>query len=91
LDSCPHHKENLAISSFGGDTTPKYQVDIVRIVLETNDGDVAISALVVPQIAAPVQNLISFNLHKLSHLQNLQMAHPVNSAEKFSDFALNRC
>jgi len=82
-DSHPNHKGNLAISSFGGHTTPKYQVDTVRIVLETNDGDVTISALVVPQIAAPVQNLISFNLHKLPHLQNLQMAHPVNSAEKF--------
>jgi len=83
LDSCPHYRENLAISSFGGDTTSKYQVDTVRIILETNNGDVTILALVVPQIAAPVQNLISFNLHKLPHLQNLQMAHPVNSTEKF--------
>jgi len=31
----------------------------------------------------PVQNLISFNLHKLPHLQNLQIAHLVNFAEKF--------
>jgi len=69
LDSSPHYRENLAISSFGGDTTSKYQVDTFRIILETNDGDVAISALVVPQIAAPAQNLISFNLHKLPHLQ----------------------
>jgi len=83
LESRPHHRENLAISSFGGDTTSKYQVDTVRIILETNDGDVTISALVVPQIAAPVQNLVSSSLHKLPHLHNLKLAHPVNSTEKF--------
>jgi len=33
LDSRPHYRENLAISSFGGDTTSKYQVDTVRIIL----------------------------------------------------------
>ena len=45
LDLIPHRRENLSISSFGDDTTFKYQVDTIRLVLETNDGDVAISAL----------------------------------------------
>lgn len=83
LDLRPHHKEDLAISSFGGDTTSKYQVDTVKITLETNDGDVAISALVVPLIATPVQNLVNSTLHKLPHLQNLKLAHPVNYVDKF--------
>ena len=42
LDSELHRRENL---SFGGDITSKYQVDTKRLMLETNDGDVAISAL----------------------------------------------
>ena len=49
--------------------------------LETNDGDVAISALVVPQIAAPVQNFVNPTLHTLPHLRDLQEAHPVGSSE----------
>ena len=36
-----------------------------------------------PQIAAPVQTLVSSSLHKLPHLHNLKLAHPVNSTEKF--------
>ena len=83
LDSEPHCRENLSISSFGGDTTSKYQVDTIRLMLETNDGDVAISALVVPQIAAPVQNFVNPTLHALPHLRDLQLAHPVGYSEKF--------
>ena len=51
--------------------------------LETNDGDVAILALVVPQIAAPVHNFVNPTLHALPHLRDLQLAHPVGSSEKF--------
>lgn len=59
LKSTPHHKENLYISSFGGETTPKSQVDIITIVLETDLGDVSMSALVVPTIAAPLHNFVN--------------------------------
>ena len=45
LRSTSYCKENLCISSFGGGTTSKSQIDIVRVVLETDFGDVNISAL----------------------------------------------
>ena len=66
-------------------------MDTIRITLETNDGDVTISALVVPQIAAPVQNFFNSTLRTLPHLRDLKLAHPVDSAEKFHISLLNRC
>ena len=79
----PHHRENLSISCFGGETTSKYQVDTIRFMLETNVGDIAISALVVPQIAAPVQNFVNSTLHSLPYLRDLKLAHPIGFTQKF--------
>ena len=45
-------------------------------------GDVRISALVVPQIATPIQNFVTSDLHNLTHLRGLKLAHPVSSKEK---------
>lgn len=83
LKSTPDHTTDLCISSFGGETTSRNQVGIIRIVLETNVGDVNISTLVVPKIAAPLQNFINSDLHKLPYLQELKLAHPVGTTEKF--------
>lgn len=46
-------------------------------------GDVKISALVVPKITAPIQNFVNLDLHNLTHLRSLTLAHPVSSVEKF--------
>lgn len=83
LGATPHHKENLSISSFGGEITPKNQVNSIQFVLETDGGDVNITALVVPKIAAPIQNFTSSDLHSLTYLRGLKLAHPVGVAEKF--------
>ena len=50
--------------------------------VETNVGDVSISALVVPKIAAPIQNFLTSDLQNLPYLQGLKIAHPVSSVEK---------
>ena len=83
LRSTSYGKETLCISSFGGETTSKSQIDIVRVVLETILGDVNISALVVPTIAAPLHNFVNSDVRKLPHLQGLKLAHPVGTPEKF--------
>jgi len=54
LGSIPYSRENVLISTFGGDTTQQH-AGVVCVSLETNLGDVNISALVVPTIAAPLQ------------------------------------
>jgi len=50
--------------------------------LETNVGDVSISALVVPKMVAPIQNFVTLDFQNLSRLQGLKLAHPVSSVEK---------
>ena len=84
LRSTSYCKENLCISSFGGETTSKSQIDIVRVVLETDFGDVNISALVVPTIAAPLHNFVNSDVRKLPHLQGLKLAHPVRNLTSLS-------
>ena len=83
LSATPHRKENLLISSFGGASTPSNQVGSINLVLETDVGDVKISALVVPKIAAPIQNFVNSDLHHLTYLRGLKLAHPVGCTKKF--------
>ena len=46
------------ISALGGDTNSK-KLDLATVSIRAKDGsDITISALVVPKIAAPLQNLI---------------------------------
>ena len=72
----------MCISCFGGESTPKHPVDAITVALETDLGDVNISALVVPTIAAPLNNLITSDVHELPHLQRLKLAHPVTTSQK---------
>ena len=51
-------------------------------------GDVSILALVVPTIAAPIQNLVNSDLQNLTHLRGLKLAHSVSSMEKLDIFLL---
>ena len=82
LGANTHHTECLSISSFGGSTTNENTVKLVNLTLETHTGDVSLSALVVPKIAAPIQNYVSSDLQNLSYLQGLRLAHPISSTEK---------
>ena len=82
LGSIPHFRENVLISSFGGDIS-KQHAGVVHVALETNLGDVNISALVVPTIAAPLHMVVNPDVSKLPHLSGLKLANPVNTTDKF--------
>ena len=82
LGANPHHTECLSISSFGGSTTIKNTVKLINLTLETHTGDVQLSALAVPKIATPIHNFVTSDLHNLSHLRGLKLAHPISSIEK---------
>lgn len=86
LKSTSYRKEHMCISSFGCETTPKSQVDITSVLLETDLGGVNISALVVPIIAASLHNF-SY-VYNLPHLHRLKLAHLVGTTEKFDIFLL---
>jgi len=58
--------------------------------LLTNDGQtVPLSVLVVPRIATPLQNIASISVACLPHLQNLQLAHPLNADQEFDISSLD--
>ena len=83
LKSTSCRTESVCISSFGGESTPKHPVDVITVALETDLGDINISALVVPTIAAPLNNFVTSDVRELPHLQGLKLAHPVTSSQKF--------
>ena len=82
LGSIPHFRQKVLISSFGGDTS-KQHAGVVHVTLETNLGDVSISALVVPTIASPLHMVVNPDVSRLPHLSGLKLAHPVNTTDKF--------
>ena len=67
----------------GGSTLFNNQVDLAIFFLETTEGDVKILALAVSKTAAPIQNFVNSDLHNLPNLQDLTLAHPISSTEKF--------
>ena len=53
--------------------------------IETESGKlIPISVLIVPSIAAPIQNLVSTSVYTLPHLQALKLAHSVTSRRNFT-------
>ena len=53
--------------------------------IETESGElIPISVLIVPLIAAPIQNLVSTSVYSMPHLQDLKLAHPVTSGRNFT-------
>jgi len=64
-------------------TSQKLGVAMVEV--ETESGElIPLSVLIVPSIAAPIQNLVSTSVCTMPHLWDLKLAHPVTSREKFT-------
>ena len=74
----PCGQETMNISHFGVPHPTKQVLDVATNNLLTRSGDtVELSVLIVPFIATPLQNTISYSVTNLPHLQNLQLAHPL--------------
>ena len=81
VDSCK--RQRICISAFGGEAIPR-ELQSTSIAIQTNDGgEVPVSVLVVPKIAAPLQNAVPLPGNQYPHLHGLQLAHPVVSDNKF--------
>ena len=80
----PTRHEIIAVSSFGAQvsTPKKFVVTTVRI-HTLNAGQIPVSVLVVPKLAAPVRNSTRTCLRQLPYLNGLTLAHPVTSDENF--------
>ena len=84
LELQPSGQETINISHFGA-THPANQVlDVATINLLTKSGEtVQLSVLIIPFIATPLQNTISYSVTTLPHLQGLQLAHPLIAEREF--------
>ena len=77
--------ENLhnLLYPFGGEAVPS-ELQSASIAILTNDGgEVPISVLVVPKIAAPLQNAMPLPGDQYPYLHGLKLTHPVGSDNKF--------
>ena len=80
----PHGTEELSISTFGTRTSHVNKLDVATIYLHTISGQpIPLTVLIVPTIAAPLQNRSKKPLTNFPHLKGLHLAHPVTSTEQF--------
>ena len=79
VDSCKCQR--IWISTFGGEAIPR-ELQSNSIAIQTNNGgEVPISVLVVPKIAAPLQNSVPLPGNQYPHLHGLQLARSDNKFE----------
>ena len=63
------HSANIAVASFGSTSTTNQKLEVVIVEIQTLSGElVPISVLIVPSIAAPIQNLVSNSVFTMSHI-----------------------
>ena len=80
-------KEDITVSSFGAQYQLNCQVNVALVNLVTMTGQsIPLTVLVVPWIAIPLQNTVTFNVAHLPHLQNLSLAHPLSADKEFDVF-----
>ena len=71
------------VSVFGGEAVHK-ELQLTSIVIQTKNGRKSpISVMVVPKIAAPIQNLVPTRGDRYLYLHGLPLAHPVGKDNKF--------
>ena len=80
----PEKEETISLSAFGGTSSSVKRVAVSTITLLTDDGEpIPIEVIVVPTIAAPIQNHMVNDLQTLPHLQGLKLAHPITDEDMF--------
>ena len=84
LNIIPTTMEGLTLASFSTDSATYQQLAVATVEVETNSGElIPISVLVIPSIAAPIQNSICATVDSMPHLQGLKLAHPVTPDKDF--------
>ena len=85
----PFCKEDITVSTFGAQRQLNHEVNVAKVSLLTLSGQaIPITVLVVPCIATPIQNTVTFNVTRLPHLQNLTLAHLLTTDKEFDIFLL---
>ena len=83
LSIVPSKSQVVNISAFGGDTSSQ-KLNLATVSIRAKDvSDIPISALVIPKIAAPLQNLIPDPGECYPYLRGLPLPNPVQGTDKF--------
>ena len=81
----PTSQTDIAMASFGTTSMTHQKLGVTTIEIETLAGElISMSVLIVPSIAAPIQNSISTSVYNMPHIQHLKLAHPVTSEHNFA-------
>ena len=84
LNVHPPMKENITISSFGANTPLQQSLSVVNINVVSLVGEkIPDTALIVPNIATPLQNTFHTSIKNMPHLQDFTLAHPITHEENF--------
>ena len=85
LGISPNSTTEISLASFGSASRHHQKLGVATVEVETNTGErIPISALIVPTIAAPIQNAVPISVSTMPHLRGLKLAHPVTSNKTFT-------
>ena len=84
LNLKPTNSEHIAVAPFGAEYTTAQQLSVACVYVETESGEsIPISVLIVPFIAAPLQNSVRASVNTFQYLQGLKLAHPITNEDNF--------
>ena len=85
LGITPDDTEQVAVATFGLQAMSHQKLGVTTIMIETEAGDwIPITVLIVPSIAAPIQNAVHGSIEDMPHLQGLKLAHPMNGGSNLT-------
>ena len=85
LGISPTSTTDISLASFGSASSLHQKLGVTTVEIETVTGElIPISALIVPTIAAPIQNAVPISVSIMPHLRGLKLAHPVTSNKTFT-------
>ncbi|XP_063420781.1 uncharacterized protein LOC134705998 [Mytilus trossulus] len=84
LNVKPDRKETLNISAFGNSDKNVRHMNKATVYLEADSGEkIPLQVLIVPAIAAPIQNNRRYISHQLHYFKGLKLAHPLSEDNSF--------
>lgn len=85
LGISPTSTTDISLASFYTASRIHEKLGVTTVEIETITGElIPISALIVPMIAAPIQNAAPISVSIMPHLQGLKLSHSVTSDKNFT-------
>ena len=86
LGISPTSTTDISLASFGSASRLHQKLGVTTVEIKTVTGElIPISTLIVPTIAAPIQNAVPVSVNTMPRLRGLKLAHPVTSNNTFTN------